>query len=170
MINTGNNLENGVLNSTKKLNNVQNRVPKKRHEENIDKKNVRILKSEKLPYEDLQNRITNLQIVKDGLKNAVNILERMKSMVYDDKDMDFSDKKDFYKLKEELKKEKKEMEKSVEKFENAENTENIKLYDEAEAEKLKRKHIDFIKNMKKSASLNSLHKGLTKEKVASLLS
>lgn len=150
-------------------------MSKKRQKNNIDPddSNLVITKINNIPYEDLQNRITSIQVAREGLENSLSILDKMKELVYGDGDdrVEILNKKRFDDLKEKLATEKKQLEESIKDLNSSRtNKELNKRINVKNLENSKKGHLEFIKSLKSVPDLNSIHKGLTAEKVASLLS
>ncbi len=152
-------------------------MSKKRQKNNIDPDgtNLAITKISNIPYEDLQNRITSIQIAREGLENSVSILDKMKELVYSDSSdrVESFNKKRFENLKEKLAIEKNQLENSIKDLNNSKSNKVLNErvnQNEEKVENNKRGHLEFIKSLKSVPDLNSIHKGLTSEKVASLLS
>ncbi len=150
-------------------------MSKKRQKNNIDPddSNLVITKINNIPYEDLQNRITSIQVAREGLENSLSILDKMKELVYGDGDdrVEILNKKRFDDLKEKLATEKKQLEESIKDLNSSRtNKELNKRINVKNVKNSKKGHLEFIKSLKSVPDLNSIHKGLTAEKVASLLS
>jgi len=152
-------------------------VSKKRQKNNIDPDDstLSISKINSIPFDDLQNRMTSIQVAREGLENSVGILEKMKDLVYSDKEngIESLNKKKFDLLKNELNTEKEQIENSIKELRSSNDNKllNERINnDNAKTEKAKKGHLEFIKSLKSVPDLNSIHKGLTAEKVASLLS
>ena len=152
-------------------------MSKKRQKNNIDPDgtNLAITKINNIPYEDLQNRITSIQVAREGLENSISILDKMKEIVYSDSRdrVESLNKKRFEDLKEKLAIEKSQLEDSIKELNGSRGNKVLNKRvneNEEKVEKSKKGHLEFIKSLKSVPELNSIHKGLTAEKVASLLS
>jgi len=151
-------------------------VSKKRQQKNIDPEGstLAISKINSIPFEDLQNRMTSVQVAREGLENSIKILEKMKDIVYSEKsnDIDSLNEKRFDTLNDELITEKKQIEESIKdlRMSNDNKLLNKKVNNSNErVDTAKKGHLEFIKSLKSVPNLSSIHKGLTAEKVASLL-
>lgn len=152
-------------------------MSKKRQKNNIDPNgtNLAISKINDIPYEDLQNRMTSIQVAREGLENSISILDKMKELVYSDSrdSLESFNKKRFESLKEKLVIEKNQLENSIKDLNNSKSNKTLNErvnQNEKGIEKSKKGHLEFIKSLKSVPDLSSIHKGLTAEKVASLLS
>lgn len=157
--------------------NTRMEVSKKRQSDNLDPdgSSISISKINSIPFEDLQNRMTSIQVARNGLENSISILDKMKELVYSDsKDgIESFNKKKFDLLKEELNNQKKEIEESVRDLSDSSESKMLNSRinkSDSKNEAKKAGHLEFIKSLKSIPDLNSIHKGLTAEKVASLLS
>ena len=152
-------------------------VSKKRQVKNIDPdgSTLAISKINSVHFEDLQNRMTSIQVAREGLENSISILDKMKDLIYSEErsGVESLNKKRFDVLKDELKNEKNHIQESIKELRNSNDNKmlNEKINNKkSDVDKAKKGHLEFIESLKSAPSLNSLHKGLTAEKVAALLS
>jgi len=150
-------------------------VSKKRQKNNIDPdgSTLVITKINSIPYEELQNRVTSVQVARDGLENSISILEKMKELVYSDNKTESLNKKRFEGLKKELDIEKQQLDgtiKELRDFKDNKILNKVINQDNDKIETTKKSHLELIKSLKSVPDLNTIHKGLSAERVASLLS
>jgi len=152
-------------------------VSKKRQVKNIDPDGSTLALSSinSVHFEDLQNRMTSIQVAREGLENSISILEKMKDIIYSEEKsgIESLNKKRFDTLKDELKNEKNHIQESIKDLRNSSDNRllNEKINtSSSNVDKAKRGHLEFINSLKSAPNLNTIHKGLTAEKVAALLS